>query len=340
MMSAYLNAANSFKADIAIDLGTANTIVIKRGAGVVFEEPTICCFAAGGRKRPLVAAGTAASQMAGRLTDNLRIARPLRGGVLSDIEAGREMLRYAVRANRGWPGSRLSALIGVPADATQAERSALKTVAHDAGIRKVELLPEPLLAAIGVGLDITQPRGRMLVDCGAGTTEVAVISLASICLSKSVRIGGDTLEEGIADHLHLRHRFHIGPHAAEGLKREAIRLLEEGGEAGRVTVRGQNLATGLPETLELPCSELLVVFERHLKEIVSTITAALAETPPELSQDIFEDGIVVTGGASMVNLLKKLITKATGLEVRSPDQPLNSVAAGLEKLLEEAWGRS
>ena len=326
----------SAKADIAIDLGTANTIVVKRGAGVVFAEPTICCFDDRDNHK-LVAAGLDANRMVGRVTSGLRIARPLRGGVLSDFEAGREILRYATRAMRPrWPKRRLSALIGIPADATQAERSALQNAAHEAGIANVELLPEPLLAAIGVGLDIAQPRGRMLVDCGAGTTEVVVISLGGLCVARSTRIGGETLDEALIAHLHLRHRFDIGPAGAESLKRMVAEHLREGSEERIVSISGRNLASGLPETIDLPCSELLVVYERHLMEIVETIMAALLETPPELSQDILEDGITITGGASMSDLLKELIREKTGLAINSPAEPLNSVAAGLEKLLEHS----
>ena len=327
-------SAAGHKADIAIDLGTANTIVIKKGTGVIFDEPTICCFDDKGARK-LVAAGTDANRMVGRVTHGLRIARPLRGGVLSDFDAGKELLRYATRSARSrWPGKRLNALIGIPADATQAERSALRTAAQEAGMAKVDLLPEPLLAAIGIGLDVAQPRGRMLVDCGAGTTEVAVISLGAICVSRSVRIGGDTLDEALMAHLHLRHRFEIGLAVAEGLNREVAAFLNQEMAGRTLFIRGRNLSTGLPETLELPCSELLVVYERHLLEIVETILAALLETPPELSRDILEDGITVTGGASTIRLLKDLISAKTGLAVHVPAEPLKSVAAGLEILLD------
>jgi len=336
-MNRFLSGGARPKADIAIDLGTANTIVVKRGGGVIFDEPTVCCFDGSGASQALIAAGAAADRMVGRVTEGLRIARPLRGGVLSDIDAGRELLRYATSAGRPrWPGRRLRALIGVPADATQAERNALSTAAYDAGLANVELMAEPLLAAIGAGLDVAQPRGRMLVDCGAGTTEVVVISLGGICVAKSTRIGGETLDGALIDHLHLHHRFHIGSRNAEALKVQVLGLLEAGLMDAPVRIRGQNMATGLPATLELPCADLRVVYDRHLRDIVETISAALLETPPELSQDILEDGLTVTGGASMVGLLRTLITDATGLDTYSPAEPLRSVAAGLEMLLNEA----
>jgi rod shape-determining protein MreB and related proteins len=322
-------------ADIAIDLGTANTLVVKRDAGVIFNEASICCFEGSGTKKRLVAAGAEANEMVGRVTRDLRITRPLRGGVLSDMDAGRELIRYAIRNSRsGWIARRPKALIGVPADATEAERRALTSAAQDAGIAKVELIDEPLLAAIGSGLDVDAPRGRMLVDCGAGTTEVVVISLGTICLSKSTRIGGDTLDAALVDHLHLRHRFQVGPIAAEALKLKVTQLLDEGRTAEPIEIRGQNLASGLPETIKLPCRELLIVYERHLHAVVETVRAALHDTPPELSNDILEDGLTLTGGASMVQLLSRRISEATGLSVSCPPEPLHSVAQGLEMLLQ------
>lgn len=327
------------EADLAIDLGTANTLVVKRGAGVIFNEPSLCCFAGSGSDKKLFAAGVEAGGMVGRVTRGLHITKPLRGGVLSDIDGGRELIRYAIKsARRGWFSSRPRALIGVPADATEAEKRALATVATDAGIAKVELVTEPFLAAIGAGLDVHEARGRMLVDCGAGTTEVAVISLGGICLSKTVRIGGETLDSALADHLHLRRRFHIGSAAAERLKLEITHLLDvdAGDTRSMLEIRGQNLATGLPQTLSIPCSELVAVYERHLWAIVDTVRAALNETPPELSQDIYDDGLTLTGGGSMAPLLGRRITEATGLGVSIPAEPLRSVAEGLERLLQGA----
>jgi len=328
--------SKSFRADLAMDLGTANTLVIKSGTGVIFNEATVCCFTENGAKNRLVAAGAEAQDMIGRVPRGLRIAKPLRGGVLSDMDAGRELIRYAIRHSRsGWMARQPNALIGVPADATQAEQRALRSAAQDAGIAKVELIAEPLLAAIGAGLDIDAPRGRMLIDCGAGTTEVVVLSLGAICLSKSTRIGGNTLDGALMDHLHLRHRFQIGQIAAEALKLKVTDWLDRGQMDETVGIRGHNLATGLPQTIELPCDELLIVYERHLQAIVDTVRSALHETPPELSRDILEDGVMLTGGASMVNLLSQRITDATGLSVSCPPEPLKTVAQGLETVLQQ-----
>jgi len=323
-------------ADLAIDLGTANTIVAERGSGMIFNQPSICCFSGTGDGASLVAAGAEAHAMIGRIVRPLRIARPLRNGVLSDMAAGRELLRHAVRQSGGaWRARKARALIGVPADSTQAEQRALLTAAEDAGLSHVRLLPEPLMAAIGSGLDIDAARGRMVIDCGAGTTEVVVISLGSICLAGTVRIGGDTLDEALLDHLQLRHRFQIGVATAERLKLELTELLDTGGDHERmISMKGHNSAAGRPETLSLPASELIRVYEKHLRNIVDIVRAALLRTPPELSQDIHDDGILLTGGASMAGLLGQRIGEATGLATHIAGTPLDCVALGLQQVLE------
>jgi rod shape-determining protein MreB and related proteins len=342
-MTSFLSARfSSGSADLAIDLGTANTIVVERGSGVIFNQPSVCCFADAGAGARLFAAGADAHAMIGRVARPLRIARPLRNGVLSDMAAGRELLRHAVRRTGGaWRARRARALIGVPADATQAEQRALLTAAEDAGLGQVRLLPEPLMAAIGAGLDVDVPRGRMVIDCGAGTTEVVVISMGSICLSATVRIGGDTLDEALLDHLHLRHRFQIGVATAERLKLELAELLDAGDATDRVLhMKGQNPAVGRPETLSLPAAELVRVYERHLQNVVDIVRSALHRTPPELSQDIHDDGILLTGGASMAGLLSQRIGEATGLATRIAAAPLDCVALGLSRTLEDGQARA
>lgn len=331
-------AASPRSADLAIDLGTANTLVIERGSGVIFNEPSVCCFSGAGTRPALFAAGSEANAMLDRVSRPLRIARPLRGGVLSDMAAARELLRFAARRARGaWrPGPwRLRALIGVPADATQAEQRALLTAAHDAGLPHARLLAEPLMAAIGADLAIDEARGRMVVDCGAGTTEVAVISLGGICLSSTARIGGETLDMALIDYLHLKHRFQIGFATAERMKLELAHLLtSDGGLHAILAIKGKNLATGMPETLSLPASDLVAVYEKHLKQIIDTIRSALRRTSPELSKDIFEDGITLTGGAAMTGLLCQRIADMTGLGAEIADDPLDCVARGLGRIMD------
>jgi rod shape-determining protein MreB len=327
--------------DIAIDFGTANIIVAERGAGMIFNQPSVCCFQTG-VSTSLVAAGTDAQAMIGRVSGPLKIARPLRGGVLSDITAARELIRFATRRAGGpWRARRARALVGVPNDATQAERRALATAVHDAGLGHVQLMPEPLMAAIGAGLDVEAPRGRMVVDCGAGTTEVAVISLGGICLSSTARIGGDTLDEALLDHLLLRHRFQIGRPAAEQLKLELAELGDASEARHRmVAIKGLSLAAGLPQSLSVAADELFQVCEKHLHAIVGIVIAALEHTPPELSRDILDDGILLTGGGAMTGLLCQKIAKSTGLEVRIADAPLDCVALGLARALEDGQLRA
>jgi rod shape-determining protein MreB and related proteins len=340
MLSSRLRRSSS-PPDIAIDFGTANTLVVERGAGVIFNQPSVCCFETNGPSR-LLAAGSEARAMIGRVSGSLRIARPLRNGVLSDMMAARELIRFATRRTGGlWRSRKARTLVGVPNDATQAERRALATAVHDAGLGHVQLLSEPLMAAIGAGLDVDAPRGRMVVDCGAGTTEAVVISLGGICLSQTVRIGGDALDEALLDHLVLRHRFQIGRPAAEQLKLELAEIVRTSRVEGRaVQIKGLSLAVGRPQSLSLPAGELLHVLERHLQAIVAIVSAALERTPPELSQDILEDGILLTGGGAMTGLLSRRIAEATGLETRIAAAPLECVALGLARAIEEGQLRS
>lgn len=331
----------AFAPDIAIDFGTANMIVVERGSGVVFNQPSVCCFETGVSTR-LFAAGAEARAMIGRVSGPLKIARPIRNGVLSDIGAARELIRFATRQAGGrWRARKARALVGVPNDATQAERRALATAVHDAGLGHVQLLSEPLMAAIGAGLDVEAPRGRMVVDCGAGTTEVVVISLGAVCLSNTVRIGGDTLDEALLDHLLLRHRFQIGRPAAEQLKLDLAALVSAPEARTRmVEIKGLNLAAGRPETLSLAAGELIHVCERYLHAIVGIVSTALEHTPPELSQDILDDGILLTGGGAMTGLLSQRIAEATGLKTAIAGAPLDCVALGLALSLEHGQLRA
>jgi rod shape-determining protein MreB len=229
---------------------------------------------------------------------------------------------------------RIRAVIGIPADATQAEKHALSTAAMDAGFAEPQLSAEPSLAAIGLGLDVEEPRARMIVDCGAGTTEVAVIALGAICVSHSVRGGGETLDQSLADHLHSRHRFHIGAPSAEALKLKLSSALAAEDAFAEVEIRGLDAASGLPRMLCLAAAELLNVWNKHADQIVRAVRVTLSETPPELSHDILEDGIILTGGAAMTALLSDRISTATGIDTEIADAPLRTVAKGLQRTLE------
>ncbi len=321
------------RADLAIDLGTANTRIVVAGSGVVFDEPSLCCFSDAHWRPALVAVGEEAHRMVGRTPGKMRIAHPLQRGVLDNIEAGRELLRYAVGKAIGRSRLRaVHAVIGIPADATQAERNALLTAARDAGLGKVHSVSEPIAAAIGAGLPVDLAAGSMLVECGAGTTEIVIVSLGGSCVTRSVRIGGDTVDGAIAAHLHLRHNFLVGPTTAEAAKR-AVSAQLAAGSADPVPVKGRNLMSGAPEVLEIPLAELVGVIMKQVHHIVDAVQMVLNETPPELARDIFDNGIVLTGGGAMIGLLEQAIGNATGLATRTAERPLDCVAVGLGSLL-------
>lgn len=324
------------RADMAIDLGTANTLVVERGSGVVFDQPSICCFRAYDAVPEFVAAGAQAHGLVGRVGKPFKIVRPLSNGVLSDMASARALLRFATGdQRRGWRFGRPRALIGTPADATEAERRALITAAMDAGLAEPVLIDEPLLAAIGIGIAIDEPRGRMIVDCGAGTTEVVVISLGRICVAQSVRGGGDALDRALVDHLHIQHRFDIGIATAERLKLDLVALLEHGETDRSLEIRGFDTAMGVPKILAVRASELAGIWDRYADSVVTAVRAALERTQPELCQDVLEDGITITGGAGTTRLLASRLAESTGIPTHLAEAPLRSVATGLATLLNE-----
>ena len=321
---------------IGIDLGTANTLAVAPGAGVIFDQPSVCCFQAFDAVPRFVAAGTEASSYVGKIARPLKIVRPLQNGVLSEMAAARELLHFVRKAvGAGRRFRRIRPHIGIPADATQSERRALKNAAIDAGFAEPRLLPEPLLAALGLGLPVHEARGRMIVDCGAGTTEVAVISLDSICVSKSVRGGGEALDRGLIDYLNFHHRFQIGTTGAEALKLELSALLAQENSEQPVEIKGLDMTSGLPRALFLPASELLPVWLRHVEQIVEAVREVLRDTPPEMSHDVLENGIVLSGGGALNALLADRIGRGTGVPTRVAEAPKRCVAAGLQRLLQQ-----
>lgn len=332
----HLSVASIFstaRAELAIDFGTANLRVISRAGGVVFDEPSLCCFTRRGGASRLYAAGREAQEMVDRTPPELQIKRPLIRGVLQDIEAASDLLRYAVsRVGALGRLKRPKTVIGLPADATQAERSALLTTAQDAGLGAVTLVAEPLAAAWGADLPVDAPNGAMIVECGAGTTEAAILSLGGICLSRSIRLGGAALDEAFADYLHGTHRFLIGERTAERLKRNYLDSRSSGASAP-IRIRGRSLRTGLPAAIEIAPSELDSVAERHAAQIVGMVREALAATPPELSFDIYDRGIVLTGGSATPLMIGQMISEATGIPTSIAVRPDQCVARGLHHLL-------
>ena len=274
-------------------------------------------------------------QLRRQVAKPLKIVRPLKNGVLSDMTAARELLHFVhktIGAKRRF--SRVRPHIGIPRSHAKRAR-ALSNAAMDAGFGEPQLVPEPLLAAIGLGLDVDEPRGRMIVDCGAGTTEVAVISLGAICLTNSVRGGGEAFDQSLIDYLHSQHRFQIGVAAAEAMKLQLSAHLDRGATEGLVEVRGLDAASGLPRVLAVPVSELLPVWLKHVSQIVSVVRKTLRDTPAELSRDILEDGITLTGGGSVGALLADQIFSETSVKTRVADAPRHCVAFGLQRMLEQ-----
>jgi len=322
------------KPDLAVDLGTARTVVVEAGSGIVFDEPSLCCFRAYDAVPGFVAAGLEAERFVGRVAKPLKIVNPLRHGVISDMAAARELIKFAtrhVRPKRRF--ARTRAVFGAPADAAQAERRALVAAARDAGISDPQVVAEPILAAAGADLDIHSPRGRMIVDCGAGVTEAVVISLGGICAAASLRGGGDDLTRAIMEHVRTRRRFRIGFPTAEQVKLEVSRLLELGEVEASVCIRGLASSSGLPQSIDIPLVELTPVWERDLAAIVAMVRQVLRATPPELSEDILEDGILLTGGGAYTALLARKIEERTGVPTRIAENAQKAVANGLSVAL-------
>ena len=274
--------------------------------------------------------------MLDRTPANLSVKRPLCRGVLQDIDAAKGLLRYALSQTNGGKRMRTpNALIGVPADATQAERSAMLTAANDAGFHKVVLVDEPFAAAVGAGLPVEQAAGSMIIECGAGTTEVAIFSLGGRCETGTVRIGGAALDKAFADRLHLQHKFLIGDLSAEQLKLDYAAKCQ-GPQVERETpivVGGRCLRAGLPKAIEVAASDFDQAVEKHVEQIVHVVRTVLGRTAPDLSQDISDRGVMLTGGGALMPLMSAMISEATGLHVATAAEPANCVANGLHRML-------
>ncbi|WP_380879988.1 rod shape-determining protein [Sphingomonas sp. DBB INV C78] len=310
--------------------------MIRRDDGIVFDEPSLCCFAEVDTRPRLMAAGLEAHSMVDRTPRSLKVRQPLRRGVMHDIDAARDLLRYAVPRALGRKRiGGVRAMIGVPLDATQAERSAMMTAARDAGLGSIQFIAEPFAAAVGADLPVGKPTATMVVECGAGTTEVAVLSLGGMCLARSVRLGGGSLDRAIADHLHFEHKFLVGDLTAERIKQEYVRLRQTGLEPGlSVEAKGRDIASGVPAALTVTVAELDDVVTRHVRPIVDLICETLSHTPPELSNDLHTSGIVLTGGSALMPRLREMIEEATGLPVAVADHPAHCVANGLHRMLQ------
>jgi len=322
-----------FSNDIGIDLGTATTLVYVKGEGIVVTEPSVVAIERGTSR--VLAVGSEAKRMLGRTPGNIVAIRPMKDGVITDFEITEAMLRYfirSVRRRRLQLNPRI--VIAIPSGITEVEKRAVKESAERAGAREVFLIEEPIAAAIGVGLPIQEPVGNMIIDIGGGTTEIAVISLAGIVFSKSIRIGGDEMDEAIIEYLKKTYNLLIGERTAEDIKIKigsAYPLEEE----MTLEVRGRDLVAGLPKTVAISSEETREALQEPLRAILEAIKIALERTPPELAADLIEHGVVMAGGGALLKGMDKLIAEETGLPVHVAEDPMTAVAKGTGKVLDE-----
>ncbi len=321
--------------DLAVDLGTANTLVYVRGQGIVLTEPSV--VAVEERTGDVVAVGAEARQMLGRTPATITATRPLRDGVIREVGVTQQMLRHFVRRALQGRRARPRVMICVPSGLTKLERRAVLEAAHEAGARKASLIEEPMAAAIGTGLPVGEPVGHLIVDVGGGTTEVAVIALGGIVASRSIRVGGDALDEALSALVRREHNFVIGAQTAEDLKFR-VGSAHKGALTERAEIRGRNLSTGMPTTVMLHPDEVLPSLEPALEQMVAAVVETLEETPPELAADVMSHGLMLAGGGALLPGLDERLRRDTGLAVHVTDAPLTCVAVGAGLALEAVPG--
>ena len=327
-----------FSDDLAIDLGTANTLIYVKGEGIVCNEPSVVAVQKNSRgARRVLAIGSDAKKMLGRTPGSIVAIRPLKDGVIADFEITENMLRYFIRKIH--PGKTLlrprpRIVIGVPGGITTVEKRAVRESAESAGALEVYLIEEPMAAAIGAGLPITEPTGNMIVDIGGGTTEVAVISLAGVVFMRSVRVGGDKMDEAIIHHIQRKYNLLIGERTAELIK-ITIGSAYPGNEIQTMEIKGRDLVAGVPKTIEITDVEIREALMEPVRQVVESVRIALERTPPELASDIVDKGIVLAGGGALLRGLDVLLREETGLPVTLADDPLTAVVMGAGKVLDE-----
>ena len=328
--------AGMFSNDLAIDLGTANTLVYVKGKGIVTNEPSVVAVrndAKGGKR--ILAVGMEAKNMLGRTPGSIVAIRPMKDGVIADFEITEAMLRYFIeRAHNRRTMVKPRIIICVPYGITEVEKRAVRESAESAGAREVYLIEEPMAAAIGAGLPITEPSGNMIIDIGGGTTEVAVISLAGIVYSKSVRVGGDKMDEAIVNYLKRKYNLLIGERTAEQIKIE-IGTAYPDEKVLKMNVKGRDLVAGIPKTIEVVSEEIREAITEPINSIVDAVRVALEKTPPELAADIVDKGIVLAGGGALIRNLDVLLQEETGLPIMVAEDPLSAVVIGSGKALDQ-----
>jgi rod shape-determining protein MreB len=325
-----------FSNDLAIDLGTANTLVYVRGKGIVLTEPSVVAVRKDERgANRVVAVGKDAKMMLGKTPGNIIAIRPMKDGVIADFEVAEAMLRYFIRKVHNRRALiRPRVIICIPSGVTQVEKRAVRESAESAGAHEVYLIEEPMAAAIGAGLPITEPVCNMVVDIGGGTTEVAIISLAGIVYSRSVRVGGDKMDQDILQHIKRKYNLLIGERTAELIK-TTIGNAYPLGETETMMIKGRDLVTGIPKTLEVNSNEIRESIQEQIDSILETIKVALEQTPPELAGDIVDRGIVLTGGGALLKNLDHFLRLKTGLPIMLTEDPLSTVVLGSGKALDE-----
>jgi len=324
--------------DMAIDLGTVNTVVYVRGRGIVLNEPSVIALETIDGVKRVKVVGNEAKLMMGKTPANIQAMRPLRDGVIADIEVAEQMIKHfidkALGGKRRFSG-RQEMVICVPSGATMVERRAIRDAASNAGATKVHLIEEPMAAAIGAGLPVTEPRGAMVVDIGGGTTEVAVLSLQGIAYSNSVRMGGDKMDEAISSHVRRAHNLMIGEITAERVKHGIGAAIMPSGDGRRIAVKGRHLVTGRPSEIEITEAEIAEALAESVSQIRSAVMAALEQTAPELSADIIDEGITLTGGGALLSRIDEALAETTGLPVKVAENALICVALGAGAALED-----
>jgi rod shape-determining protein MreB len=324
-----------FSSDLAIDLGTANTLVSIKGKGIVINEPSVVAIKDDKHKKKVLAVGKAAKEMVGKTPKNIVAIRPMKNGVIADFSVTEEMIRYFIQKVHNRKGLiRPRIVICVPYGLTQVERKAVKESAMSAGAREVYLIEEPMAAAIGAGLPIKDPQGSMVIDIGGGTTEIGVISLGGLVVSKSIRVAGDKFDRSIVDYINKKYNLIIGERVAEEIKMEigsAVKLDEE----LKMQVQGKNRISGLLETITVTSEDIREALKEPVKEIGEALKQVLEETPADLAGDIVENGIVLTGGGALLKGLDKYLSDLVLLPVYIAEEPLLAVAKGTGKVLDE-----
>ena len=326
-----------FSNDLAIDLGTANTLVYAKGKGIVVSEPSVVAVVKDGRGPDKVrAVGRDAKEMLGRTPGNIVAIRPMKDGVIADFEVTEAMLRYFIERvhNRSSNLVRPRIAIAVPSGITSVEQRAVRESALSAGAREVYLIEEPMAAALGAGLPVTEPSGNMIVDIGGGTTEVAVISLSGVVYSNSARVGGDKMDEAIINYVKRKYNLLVGERSAELIKIN-IGTAFPTDQMKTMEVKGRDLVAGVPKTLEIKSDEVMEALGEPINAVVESVKVALERTPPELAADIVDKGIVRVGGGALLSNMDLLLREATGLPVMLAEDPLTAVAIGTGRCLDE-----